>query len=91
MSIPSHLVSAKIAELRARGALREPLTDEARVLAEMDRLLEALLLADESEVPRLRAQLGVQERLLAGIFERTGQALLADVLWDNTPSYDQFC
>jgi len=58
MSIPSHLVSAKIAELRARGALGEPLTDEARVLAEMDRLLTALLRADEEEAPQLRAQLG---------------------------------
>ena len=82
MSIPSHLVSAKIAELRARGELREPLTDEARVLAEMDRLLGALAHAEGRDALRLRAQLGVQERLLADIFERTGQGLLADVLWD---------
>ena len=91
MSICSHLVKAKIAELRARDAIREPRTDEERVLAEMDRLLGALPHADGRDALRLRAQLAVQERLLASIFERTGQGLLADVLWDVSPSYDQYC
>lgn len=88
MSIPSHLVSAKIAELRARDELREPLTDEARVLAEMDRLLGALAHAEGCVALRLRAQLAVHERLLADILERTGQGLLAEVLWDTAPSHD---
>ena len=91
MSIPSHLVSAKIAELRARGELRQPLTDEARVLAELDRLLRELVHADGQRALALRAQLVVQERLLAAVLDRTGQSLLADVLWDTTPSYDRFC
>ena len=91
MSIPSNLVSAKIAELRARGALAHPESDEARCLAEMDRLLAELAVAEGRPALRLRAQLELQERLLAGVYERTGQALLADVLWDDTPSYDLFC
>ncbi|MCB9594384.1 MAG: hypothetical protein H6719_16755 [Sandaracinaceae bacterium] len=91
MSIPSHLVSAKIAEHRARGALDRPLTDEARCLAEIDRLLAELAGAEGVSALRLRAQLELQERLLAQVYERTGQALLADVLWDDAPSYDQYC
>lgn len=91
MSIPSHLVSAKIAEARARGALEQPLTDEARVLSEIDRLLVELAHAQGAEALRLRARLNLQERMLAYILERTGQSVLADVLWDVTPSYDAYC
>lgn len=91
MSVPSHLVSAKIAEARARGALSQPLTDEARVLAEMERLLAELQHAHGPDALRLRAQLGLQERMLADILERTGQSVLADVLWDVSPSYDAYC
>jgi hypothetical protein len=88
---PSHLVAAKIAEARARGALDDPSSDEARVLAEMERLLEELSLASDEEALELKAQLGFQERMLAHILERTGQAVLADVLWEDNPSYDLFC
>lgn len=91
MSIPSHLVRAKIAEARARGALEAPLTDEARVLAEMERLLGELSHAHGDDALRLRAQLGLQERMLAVILERTGQSVLADVLWDVAPSFDAYC
>lgn len=91
MSIPSHLVAAKIAEHRARGALARPLTDEARCLAEIDRLLGELSVAEGVDALRVRAQLELQERLLAQVYERTGQGLLADVLWDVAPSYDQYC
>lgn len=91
MGIPHHFVSAKIAEARARGALVQPLTDEARVLSEMDMLLSALAFAEGQHALRLRAQLAVKERLLADILERTGQSLLADVLWDVSPSYDAYC
>ena len=91
MSIPSHLVNAKIAEARARGLLEQPLTDEARTLAEMDRLLAELAHAHGPDALRLRAQLGLQERLLANILERTGQGPLADVLWEDSPSYDLYC
>lgn len=88
---PSHLVAAKIAEARARGALDDPSSDEARVLAEMERLLEELAVAPHDEALQLKAQLGFQERMLAHILERTGQTVLADVLWDDIPSYDLFC
>jgi hypothetical protein len=91
MSIPSHLVSAKIAEARARGALERPRTDEARVLAEMERLLAALPHARGADALHLRAQLELRERVLASVLERTGQSLLADVLWDATPSFDAYC
>ena len=91
MGIPQHLVRAKIAEARARGAFHQPLTDETRVLAEMETLLVSLQFAEGHEALRLRAQLAVKERLLAIILERTGQSMLADVLWDVSPSYDAFC
>lgn len=91
MSVPSHLVSAKIAEARARGDLEQPLTDEARVLAEMERLLSELPQAHGRDALKLRAQLGLQERLLADILERTGQSVLADVLWDEAPSFETYC
>lgn len=91
MSMCSHFVSVKIAEARSRGALDHPATDEARTLAQIEGLLRELATAERSEVPRLRAQLGLYERMLADIFERTGQSMLADVLWDATPSYDSYC
>lgn len=91
MSIPHHLVSAKIAEARARGAFHGPLTDEARVLSEMERTLQSLAHAEGQEALRLRARLALHERMLADIFERTGQSLLADVLWDANPAYDAYC
>ncbi|HJL18653.1 MAG TPA: hypothetical protein RMH99_23530 [Sandaracinaceae bacterium LLY-WYZ-13_1] len=91
MSIPSHLVSAKIAEARARGVLERPSTDEARVLAELDRLLAELPRARDGEALRLRARLERQERRLADVLDRTGQSLLADVLWDTTPTFDAYC
>ncbi len=91
MSIPHHLVRAKIAEARARGAFAGPLTDEARVLSEMERLLSALHHAEGREALRLRAQLAVHERLLAGVLERIGQGTLADALWDASPEYDAYC
>lgn len=91
MGIPHHLVRAKIAEAHARGAFHQPLTDETRVLAEMEMLLGSLAYAEGADALRLRAQLAVKERLLAIILERTGQSMLADVLWDVSPSYDAFC
>ena len=62
MSIPSHLVSAKIAEARARGALERPSTDEARILADMERVLAELPAAVGRDALRLRAQLALHER-----------------------------
>jgi len=91
MSIPSHLVSAKIAELRARGALDHPLTDEARCLAQIHRLLAALATADAPRRLSLRAQLSLEERKLAEVYDRCGQGLLADLLWSEAPSYDTYC
>lgn len=91
MSIPSHLVSAKIAELRARGALDHPLTDEARCLAEINRLLGELASADEDGRLTLRSRLNLEERRLAEVYDRCGQGLLADLLWDEAPSYDTYC
>ncbi|HBQ11213.1 MAG: hypothetical protein RLO52_10275 [Sandaracinaceae bacterium] len=87
MSIPSHLVSAKIAEARARGALERPSTDEARILADMERVLAELPAAVGRDALRLRAQLALHERNLAYILERTGQSILSDVLWDRNPSF----
>ncbi|MEC7525958.1 MAG: hypothetical protein VYE22_39115 [Myxococcota bacterium] len=91
MSIPSHLVSAKIAEARAKGALETPTTDEARILAEMERILAQLPHSVGAESIRLRAQLALHERNLAHILERTGQSILSDVLWDRNPSFGIAC
>ena len=88
IAVSSHLVRAKIAEARARGALEQPESDEARVLAEMESLLAELAHARGQDSLRVRAQLAVKERVLAAILERTGQSMLADVLWDDVPTYD---
>ena len=87
--VPTHLVRAKIAEARARGLLDDPRSDETRVLAELERILIGLAhAADRKESLRLRAQLAVQERCLAGVLERMGQSVLAQSLWEASPSYD---
>ena len=86
MSAPMNLVRAKIDEARARGELDVPRSDEARVLAEMEDLLAQLPAARGKEALTLRAQLAVKERLLASILERTGQSVLAGVLWDPMAS-----
>lgn len=86
MSAPIHLVRAKIDEARARGELDSPRSDEARVLAEMETLLLRLAAAHGRDALALRAQLSVKERLLAAILERTGQSVLAGVLWDPMAS-----
>ncbi|MBX3269333.1 MAG: hypothetical protein KF729_03680 [Sandaracinaceae bacterium] len=91
MNVPSHLVSAKIAEHRARGALERPRTDEARCLAEIDQVLAALVRAPAHDAPRLRARLARTERKLAEVYDRMGQGVVADVLWDDAPSYDHDC
>ena len=57
----------------------------------VDRLLAELAMADGVMALRLRAQLELQERLLAAVYERTGQGVLADVLWDVAPTYDRYC
>lgn len=88
MTIPSHLVKAKIAELRARGALQPPSTDEARCLVELDRLLLALASANGQRALRLRTSLADQQRALASVYDRTGQGMLAQVL-RKEPVYDR--
>ncbi|MGE0789493.1 MAG: hypothetical protein AB7S26_27710 [Sandaracinaceae bacterium] len=88
MSIPHHLVSAKIAEARARGAFRGPLSDEARLLSEMEQLLAALAGAAPDDALEMRARLALCERRLAEVLERTGQSVLADALYDRNPEYD---
>ncbi len=88
MTMLSHLVDAKIAEARARGDLDAPLTDEARMLGEMAALLEVLRTARGLAREVAQAQLARCERALADILERTGQGVLADALWDESPCYD---
>ncbi len=88
MTMPSHLVSAKIAEARARGALEQPTTDEARLLCRMDRLLGELHDTRGARALAVREQLRQCERVLADVLERTGQTVLADALWDENPVFE---
>ncbi|MBZ0120417.1 MAG: hypothetical protein K8H88_25725 [Sandaracinaceae bacterium] len=89
MSMYADLVHAKIEQARARGDFdRAPLSDEARLLAEMEGLLARLWTAEGRDKEEVRERLRACERRLGDVLERTGQAILADVLWDDTPSYD---
>ncbi|MCZ7680969.1 MAG: hypothetical protein M5U28_20165 [Sandaracinaceae bacterium] len=88
MSIPAHIVRVKIAEARARGELDQPRTDEARLLRELARLLEASRLARGPEIAAVRERLRRCEDALAGVLERTGRSMLAEALWDEAPTFD---
>lgn len=88
MSIPAHIVRVKIAEAQARGELERPRTDEARLLRELARLLEAERLARGAQLDAVRERLWRCERALAGVLERTGQSMLAEELWDEAPTFD---
>ena len=90
MGIPMDLVTAKIEQARARGDFdRAPLSDEARLLQEMEELLGRLQHAGGADAVDVRERLRRCEKQLSAILDRTGQGILADVLWDESPSFDE--
>ena len=90
MAIPMDLVTAKIEEARARGDFdRAPLSDEARLLQDMEELLARLQHARGKDAAEVRERLRACERQLSAILDRTGQGILADALYDESPSFDE--
>lgn len=74
-----HLVAAKIEEAKACGGGTQPYTEEAALLAEMQRLMRDLT-EGKADRARVRARLKACELELREIFARSGREMLADAL-----------